>query len=222
VYAGRGVSAATDDDREVIADATGPGSSLSPGSMNVAHALPEVVGHYPRVDRRVGLRRRLLATDLVGGRARIRRAVRWLSVGLLGLSMLMMIVEPHRVCHDWGSCGASSWSETHTYVTDLSVVPLVLLGLAIALQLVGVGRRLLAALITALGSMALAFVTAVLAALSHLLSSVEGGEVAVVSALVATAVALLQLVLEPVLVIGQRRALERTERVVAGAAVVRR
>lgn len=180
-------------------------------------------GWYPaRMDQRLQPRRRLLGVQLAGARATWHVVARWLVIGCAALAALLMATERHRVCHSWGTCDASDWSEPHALVADVGALPFVMLALVIALELAGYRRGLLGGVLSALGAAGAAVVAFGAAALAHFLSKVDGGDGAVLFALLAFAIALAQLVLEPILFVGMRRALERDDPRFPRAAVISR
>lgn len=189
--------------------------------MSVAHA--PTVGWYPgTMDQRLQPRRPLLGVALSGGRATWHIVVRWVVIGFAALSALLMATERHRVCDRWGSCDASDWGEPHTLASDLGAVPFIMLALVIALQLAGYRRGLLGGVLSALSAAMAAVVAFGLAAMAHFLSHVDGGDGAVLCAFVAFLLTLAQLVLEPILFVGMRRALERDDPRFPRAAVIQR
>lgn len=192
--------------------------------MSLSHAPPvTTVGWYPGpMDQRLQPRRPLLHVALAGGRATWHVAVRWVVVGFAALAALLTATERHRVCHAWGTCDASDWSEPHTLLSDVGVAPMLLLALVVALELAGYRRRLLASWLSALGAAVVAVVPLGMVALAHLMSHVDGGGGAVLLSLLTFVTALAQLVLEPILFVGMRRALERDDPRFPRAAVVAR
>lgn len=191
--------------------------------MSLSHATPVTpVGWYSApMDQRLQPRRPLLGVALSAGRATWHVVARWVVIACAGLTALLTATERHRVCDAWGTCDASDWSEPHTLLSDVGVAPLLLLALVVALELAGYRRRFLASLLSALGAALVAVVPLGMVALAHLLSNVDGGGGAVLFALLTFLVAMAQLVLEPILFIGMRRALERHDPRFPRAAVVR-
>lgn len=192
--------------------------------MIVSHAPPVTpVGWYPApMDQRLVPRRPLLGVTLTGKRATWHVAARWVVIGCAVLAALLMATEQHRVCHSWGTCDASDWSEPHALVADVGALPFVMLALVIALELAGYRRGLLGSLFAALGAALAAVVAFGVAALAHFLSHVDGGGGAVMFAFLAFLLTLTQLVLEPILFVGMRRALERDDPRFPRAAVIQR
>ena len=192
--------------------------------MSVSHAPPmATVGWYPGpMDQRLQPRRPLLGVALAGGRATWHVVARWVVIGFAALSALLMATERHRVCDRWGRCDASDWGEPHTLASDVGALPFVMLALVVALQLAGYRRGLLGSLFSAAGASMAALVAFGLAAFAHFLSHVDGGGGAVLFAFLASLVTLAQLVLEPILFVGMRRALERDDPRFPRAAVIQR
>lgn len=186
--------------------------------MNVAHAPSGSVGRYPVLARR----RPLGQIRLAGGRARWHVVVRWTLVGLAGLIALLVATERHRVCDAWGACDPDDWGAAHTLASDLGPLPFVLLAAVVALQLGAIGGRVLATLATAIGTLVAALVLFGGVAMAHFLSNVDGGAGAGVLTFGLVALALAQVVLEPVLVFGQRRRLAAVAPRGPAAAVVAR
>jgi hypothetical protein len=174
------------------------------------------------MDQRLQPRRPLLRVALAGARATWHVGARWVVIGFAALAALLMATERHRVCHGWGSCDAGDWSAPHTLASDVGALPFVMLALVIALQLAGYRRGLLGSALSALGAGMAAVVAFGVAALAHLLSNVDGGGGALLFAFLAFALTLAQLVLEPILFVGMRRALERDDPRFPRAAVIQR
>ena len=192
--------------------------------MSFSHAPPATtVGWYPgTMDQRLQPRRPLLGVALAGGRATWHVVTRWVVIGFAGLAALLTATERHRVCNAWGSCDASDWSEPHTLLSDVGVAPLLLLALVVALELPGYRRRFLGSWLSALGAALVAVVPLGMVALAHFLSHVDGDGGAVLLTFLTFGLALAQLVLEPILFVGMRRALERDDPRFPRAAVVAR
>lgn len=189
--------------------------------VNSATAAPPPAAWYSgAVDRRLHPRRPLSSVALAGARASWHTAARWLACGLAALSALLVAVEPHRVCDRWGACEASDWGPSHTLLQDLGAMPLVLLALVIGLQLMGKQASFLLRVFTVVGAATTMIFILGTMAFAHFLSSTEGGDGAVLVALLTFACCVFQMVMEPVLAIGQRRALEASEPVFPRAAVV--
>ncbi|MBL8624891.1 MAG: hypothetical protein JNK64_26520 [Myxococcales bacterium] len=174
------------------------------------------------MDQRLQPRRPLLRVALAGGRATWHVAVRWAVIGCAALAALLMATERHRVCDAWGSCDASDWGEPHTLASDVGALPFVMLALVVALQLAGYRRGLLGGVLSALSAALAAVVALGVAALAHFLSHVDGGGGAVLLTFLTFGLAVAQLVLEPILFVGMRRALERDDPRFPRAAVVAR
>ncbi len=192
--------------------------------MTASHAtLTTPMGCYAgTMDQRLTPRRPLGQVVLAGGRATWHVAVRWIVVGFAALAALLTATERHRVCSAWGSCDADDWGAAHTLYADVGVAPLLLLGLVVALELAGYRRGLLGSLLSALGAAMAAVAVFGVLAFAHFLSRVDGGGGAVMFAFLAFVLALAQLVLEPILFVGMRRALERDDPRFPRAAVVAR
>lgn len=192
---------------------------MAPMAPMVPIATP--VATYPgTVAARLRPRRPLLEVALAGRRASWHAVVRWAIAGFALLAALLVALEPHRVCDAWGSCDASDWGPWHTLARDQGVAPFALLALVVALQRGAYRSKLLASVLTALGTFVIGLIYFGSTALTHFLSHVDGGDGAVFCGFAVTVLALAQVVLEPVLVVGQRRALEATDPVFPRAAVV--
>jgi hypothetical protein len=191
--------------------------------VNSATATPPPAAWYPgSVDRRLRQRRGLTDVVLAGTRERWHVTVRWIVVGLAALTALIIATERHRVCDAWGSCDASDWGPSHTLVSDVGGTPFVLLAFLVTLQFFGRRARLLGSAGSALGSAVLAVYLVATCGMAHFLSKVEGDDGAVMLCLATFAACLFQLVLEPILAAGMRRALERNDPEFPRAAVVPR
>lgn len=189
--------------------------------MSISHASPPPSSWYSgAVARRLQPRRPLSDIALTGDRVTWHAATRWLIGGLVSLVALLVATEQHQVCESWGSCDASDWGAAHTLVSDLGGMPFLLLAVIAALQLAGYRRRMLAGLLTAIGSAVMAVYLLLSVALVHLLSKVEGGGSAAGLSLILVVVCLFQIVLEPVLAARARRDLEAADPHVPRAAVV--
>lgn len=187
-----------------------------------AAALPAPISYAAPVDRPLRPRRYLLDVPLTGGRATVHAVLRWSALAMIGLTLLAVVTEHHQVCSAWGHCDPEDWGDPHTLLADLGAAPLLGLVLLAALQLAGYRRRMLGALASAIATTigAVALLGAI--GLAHLLSSVRGDDGAMVGALLVTVLALAQVIAEPILTVGMRRALERDEPRFPGARVVTR
>jgi hypothetical protein len=192
----------------------------------MSHWFPPPAAHlgwYPHpMDQRLVPRRPLLGVTLAGGRATWHVAVRWIVIGFAALAALLMAIERHRVCHSWGACDAGDWSAPHSLATDVGATPFVFLAVVVAFQLAGYRRRMLASILSAVAAAAAAGVALAAVALVHFLSHVDGGGAGALFAFLAFALSLAQLILEPVLVAGMRRAVERDDPRFPRAAIVPR
>jgi hypothetical protein len=199
-----------------VADAVDPDVSIT------AAAPPPAAWYSGAVDRRLRPRRPLSQVALAGARASWHAGARWTASALAALTALMAATETHRVCDSWGSCDADDWGAAHTVASDLGATPFVLLALVIGLQLAGKDSKFVARMFSVVGAAIVSIIALGGVALAHFLSKVEGGDGVVFAALLTTGVCLFQLLLEPVLAVGQRRALEAREPEFPRAAVVSR
>lgn len=174
------------------------------------------------MDQRLQPRRPLLGVVLTGGRATWHLIVRLAATGFTLLAALLAATERHRVCNAWGRCDSDDWGPAHTLVSDAGGWPFFLVALILALQLGGLRRSMLPALLTAIGSLVCATILLGVVALAHLLSNVDGGAGTPFMAFVVMVLSLAQIVLEPVLVVGQRKQLEARDPMFPRAAVVQR
>lgn len=189
--------------------------------VNSSSAVPPPATWYSgSVDRSLRPRRPLSTIALTGARATWHGLMRWTIAGLAGLSALLVATEQHRVCDAWGSCDASDWGPSHTLLADQGGMPLMLLALIAAFQLFGKDSKFLPRVMTAIGAWITSLFVLAGVAFTHFLSHVEGGDGAAFLSFLVMAASLLQIVLEPVLAVRERRALAASEPVFPRAAVV--
>ncbi len=113
--------------------------------------------------------------------------------GLALLAAQAMATEQHTLCHgDVPAC-------PHTLMADAGALPFVLIVVVLGLQAAGYRRAPLVRVLTGLGTF-LASLTIVFVIVGATVFEGDSGDGAAVMALVLTAVALLQVFLEPILV----------------------
>ena len=210
-----------DDDDEPVDPRNREGGGAVDRDVSTSTAAPPPAAWYGgAVDRRLHPRPSLWQLPLTAGRATGHAVVRWVACGLAALTALMIAIEPHRVCDAWGSCDAEDWGPTHTLAGDLGASPFIMLALVVALQLLGRQARMAARVLTAIGAGITALFVAATVAFAHFLSSTEGGDGAMALSLLTLVVCVLQLVVEPVWTVRERRAQEASAPVFPHAAVV--
>ena len=174
------------------------------------------------MDQPLRPRRRLRDLTLTTGRRSASTVIRAVILGLAAMTAVAFAVEDHQVCHSWDECDEGDFEAPHTLFDDLGPAPLAILAAIVILQIVAIRRRMLAGILTALGSLVAATVAFGLTAFVHLLSSVRGQDGAAGGALFLMALALAQAILEPLLARAERARLERADPVFPRAAVVER
>lgn len=143
-----------------------------------------------------------------GWRARVRAGVRLAAVIALALSLVGLFVEDHRACEiAYHPAKPHVWGPTRAIATDLTPRPFILLGLAIAAQLVAHRRRLAAAIVigplSAFVALSALMAIAFIHGRAHTITDVQ---LAAPALLAAAALGLAQLLVEPWLALAERRA----------------
>jgi hypothetical protein len=171
------------------------------------------------MDERLVPPRPLAAITLSGPRAGLHGALRWLLSALAVGDLFVYQVSMHAACGTWkeSECG-----DRHPLADDPGGALYVAIALVVLLQLAGWRRRLGMRVLTAGVSACAMFTLLLTTSLAHLFATADGDESAQGLAGAILALMLIQLVVEVVVTVRERRRLEADDPTLPAATIVSR